>query len=91
MPGDLFAPPPHALDLGRVDGARPAKALGDTGAEARIVRIDPGAMPAADFVALQDAENFRPCRRIAGIDARPFDDPATPTLSCATPGGERRG
>ena len=69
MPGDVFTAPPHALDRCGIDGARPGEPLGDAGAEIRIVRIDPGAVPAPDFVALQDAEDFRPFRRIAGVNA----------------------
>ena len=71
MPGDILALRPHALDLGGIDRTRPAEALGDAWAEARIVRIDPGAVPPPDFVALENAKNGRPCRRIAGIDLDP--------------------
>jgi cyclic beta-1,2-glucan synthetase len=59
---------PHALDLGGIDGARPAKTLGDAGTETRIVGVDPGAVPAPNLVALQNAENSGPRRRVAGID-----------------------
>ena len=69
MPGDVFTAPPHALDRGGVDGARPGEPLGNAGTEVRIVRVDPGAVSAPDFIALQDAEDFRPFRRIAGVNA----------------------
>ena len=67
--GHVLAQRPHFLNFRRIDGAGPAEPLGDAGTEMRIVRLDPGAMSLADFVALQDAEYFRPSGRIAGIDA----------------------
>lgn len=68
MPGHVLALRPRALDLGGIDGARPAEPLGDAGTEARVVRVDPGAVPAADLVALQNAENSGPRRGVAGVD-----------------------
>ena len=75
--GDVLAERPHTFHFSGVDGAGPAEALGNAGTEVRIVSVDPGAMPLADFIALQDAKYFRPRRRIAGIDADIASDPQT--------------
>ena len=68
MASDAFALRAHAFGLGRIDGTRPADSLGDARTEARLVGVDPRAVPAPNLAPLQDAEDSRPgARGLVGV------------------------